>query len=1073
MSMASFGVRKPVAANLVMFAIIGAGVIFGFSLRREFFPEVRPNEVIVSAPYPGAPPDEIEETLARKIEDRVFDLSDVEEINTTITEGGATVRIEFVEGISIDYAVDEVKREIDALEDLPENSDRIRVEKLEPNLPAISMSLISDRDERDMKRLIRQMRDDLRTLPSMGAVAVSGTRGDEISVEVSPAAMLEHRISLPDIAARVRAGMAELPAGPVRLPTSHVSVRTMGAQERAAAVREIIIKAGSDGHVLRLGDIAQVRDSFADVDFFERVNGQPCVSLTAYVVGDEDVIEVSDMVKAYFAGRIRQDGGHAGRQSPVQMAYELGLSRPAVDPDNVVLHTDLARFIRQRLNLLQRNALWGGVLVFLTLVILLNWRVALWVGLGLVISILGTLAVMHLLDITLNLLTMFGLIVVIGLLVDDAIIVAENIVTRHETGEPALTAAVKGTQQVAWPVVTTVLTTICAFLPLALIQGRMGDMLEALPVVVACALLVSLVESLLILPSHLGHSLVKIDIAKARRRESGKARKRESSFIERARDKVFHGWIADGYRRLLGSCLHYRYLTFAIAIAALLASLSLPLGGKLKVVFFDSSDSETVMVDLTMPIGTPLSVTDHAVSRIEAIAGSTPEVVTVSGLVGIAGSADGSSVTSQTNIGQVWLELLPAEQRERTSTVVMSEMRQRLGTLTGIKNLRFSGIQGGPTGLPIMFTVSSEQPSQLAPVVAKIKDLLRTYEGVFDIGDDSDSGQRELRITLRDGAHELGFTTADIASQIRAAIFGIEAHTFADNQEDVDVRVMADKATRRSLSSIEHMHVFTPTGDPVPLSEVAVLEEGETYATIRRLDRRRAITISADVDAALDVSADEVLLDLAPHIEELRHRHPAVRITPRGREEEMQESFSTLPIGMLTAAGLIYVILAWLFSSYTQPILVMLAVPFAAIGMIWGHIVLGFNMTFLSLVGFVALSGIVVNVSLIFMEFYNMKRRTGVSPKLAAQATGQARLRPILMTTITTVLGLSPLMLEQSFQARFLIPMAITISFGLISATVLTLLLLPCLLVMAHDLRRVLRLLWTGRLDTHHQSGSS
>jgi HAE1 family hydrophobic/amphiphilic exporter-1 len=1068
MGLSAFGVRKPVAANLVMFTLIGMGLVFGLQLRREFFPEVRPKQVVVVAPYPGAPPDEIEETLARKIEDRVIELDDVEEVSTTITEGLATISIEYTEGVDIDIALDEVKREIDALEDLPEDAERIRVDKFEPNLPTISLSLTLPADERTTKRVIRQMRDDLRSLPRMGDVEVSGTKRDEIAVEVSPDVMVEHRLSLPEIAQRVGAAMAELPAGPVRAPTSHVSVRTVGAEERADAVRDIIIKADGAGQALRVRDIAEVTDGFVDVDFATRVNGKPCVSLTAYTVSDEDAIDLANMVKAYAAGRSRtpiEEAGIKGSSraegSSAWEAYELGLSRPKIDAEHMVLHTDLARFIQQRLDLLLRNATWGGALVFMTLVLLLNWRVAFWVGMGLAVSVLGTLALMYWIDITLNLLTMFGLIVVLGLLVDDAIVVAENIVARREKGEPALVAAVNGTRQVLWPVVTTVITTICAFMPLMLIQGQIGDLLGALPIVVACALAVSLIEALLILPSHIGHSLERSD--RRRERATAAGRPPRKAIVTALRERIFHGWIESGYEHLLRVALRYRYLAAAIAITSLLLSLALPAGGKLPFTFSPSSDSETITANVTMPIGTPLSVTDRIVARLEAVAQAQPEVSSVFGLVGVSVSPDGGDETSSTHLGQLFIELHPAEERTRTSDEVIATMREELGVLPGIKSLRFAGIQGGPSGLPIEYAVSAEDPDRIGAVTGEIKTMLREYEGVFDISDDSDAGQRELRIRLRDGARELGFQTADVAMQIRGAVFGIEAHTFAEDQEDVDVRVMADRHTRRSLGALERIHIFTPDGRPVPLVEVAEVEESRTYATLRRLDRQRSVTVSADVDQVA-INPEEVLSDMVPRIADLRERYPDVTITPRGREEEVRESLASLPIGMMTAAGIIYVILAWLFSSYTQPLLVMMAIPFAIIGMIWGHIIMGFNLTVLSLIGFVALAGIVVNDSLIFMEFYNMRRRAGDSAPIAAFATGKVRFRPILLTTVTTILGLSPLMLEQSFQARFLIPMAITISFGLASATVLVLLFLPCMLVMSSDIRRVLSFLWTGRL---------
>ncbi len=1073
MSVSSFGVRKPVVANLVMLVIIGAGLVFGVTLRREFFPEVRPNMVLIAAPYPGASPEEIDRALAVKIEDAIADIRDIKEINSTVVEGAATLQVEFLPGVAIEDAVAQVKRKIDALQDLPEQSERITVESFEPNIPVINLTLYGDVDERSMKDAIRAMRDDIRTLPDMGDVFVSGVRTDEIAVEVREAALVQHGVGLPYVAERIGAAMAEAPGGAVRSPRLDVTVRTTPIDERSDAIRRIIVKAAPDGRPIRLDEIATVSETFADVDLRTRFQGKPCVSLTAYAVGEQDAVRMSALVKAYAAGRMREPlertwgerfaslrpNPTSGGGAPVSdrlAAYELGLSRPGLGAAQVSTHTDLARFVSQRLELLSRNALAGGVLVFITLLLFLTPTVAMWVTIGLVISILGTLAAMHFLDVSLNLLTMFGLIIVLGLLVDDAIVVAENITARHERGEPAESAAIGGATQVEWPVVATVLTTIWAFLPLRLIEGRIGDLMGVLPLVVMIALTISLLECLLILPAHMAHSLRALE-----RRRPGPFR-RVSRALEAVRFFVLQRTIAPAYARLLGLCLRRRYLTVIVGLAAVIASLGMVAGGRVPFVFFDAADSETVTADLTMPVGTPLAATDLVARQIEAACLRAPEVQSVFAVVGARQDAEGGGGIAQGHRAQVWLELHPVERRERSSDQVVVAIQNDLGPIPGVKSLRFEALQGGPAGPPITLTVAGDVSSErLRAVASAIQAELEEYEGVFGVADDADAGKRELRITLRDGASELGFTNANLALQIRAAVFGLEAHTFAGHKEDVDVRVMLEESDRRSLAAIEAMRVFTPDGRAVPLSEVARLDEGHGYATVRRLDRQRAVTVTADVDRSR-ANPEQVVASLAPFLETLERDNPGIQIIPRGRQKDLADSFRTLPIGMLAACGLIYVTLAWLFSSYTQPIIVLFAIPFSIIGVVWGHLVMGFDMTILSLIGFVALSGIVVNDALVFINFYNEKRAQGHSVMEAALITGPDRLRAILLTTLTTVLGLAPLMLEQSFQAHFLIPMAITISFGLISATFLTLILLPALLVIGDDIRRAIRWVWTG-----------
>ncbi|GJM18244.1 MAG: multidrug transporter AcrB [Phycisphaeraceae bacterium] len=1091
MSLARFGVRHPVVANLVMFALIGAGLMFGVSLRREFFPAVNPTFIVVSAPYPGAAPEEIEDALAVKIEDTLTDIDGVKEISTTAAEGFATVMVEFKSGTNIDRALADVKREVDALQDLPDAAERITVDMLEPNLPAISLSLYGDADERTRKLFMQGVRDDLETIPGMGDIAPGGVRTDEIAVEVRPGALLEHGLSVTDVSERIRAAMTELPAGSVRGSTSTIAIRTVGLDETAETVRRIVVKAEGDGTVVRVGEVAEVSEGFVDTDLRVRLNGEPTVNLTVFKVGKDDIIEMSELVKAYVAGRngeaieLKLGEEIAGFMrppddtSPVShrtAAWELGYTRwlEGPPPGTLVTTTDLARFVKGRLDLLTRNALWGGALVFVILVLLLSWRVSFWVAAGLIVSLLGTLAFMHFAGVTLNLLTMFGLIVVIGILVDDAIVVAENIQARHEMGESPKVAAVRGTDKVAWPVVATVLTTICAFLPLALIEGSLGDFLFWIPVVVACALLVSLVETLFILPSHMAHSLrAHDDAVKPGRGGIMRAIERVEARFDAGRDRVFNGWIIPWYLRLLAKAIEYRYVAAAVAIGAVIVSVGLVAGDKVRFILMESDDAETVNITLAMSVGTPAERTDEVMRRIETAAMNQPEVASAFAQTGAVASMDGTTIGSSAgHVGQVVLELTPAESRERKSDVVIQSIRDEVGEIAGVKSLRMQGISGGPEGPALSFTFVGTDPARLDEAVERLKAFMDNYPAIHSIADDADRGQRELRIELRDGASELGFTQASVGRQVQGAVFGLEAFTFAGDREDVDVRVMMPESVRRNLHALEQMNVFAPDGTPVPLSEVARLVEARTNATIRRLDGERAVAVTADVVVGPGMpNADELAQrEIKPFLAGLEREIPGVRVVERGRQQDFADSMRTLPIGMMVAAGLIYIVLAWLFGSFTQPLVVMAAIPFATVGMIWGHFLLGYSLTFLSLIGFVALSGIVVNDSLIFMEFFNEERAKGLAVPEAAYRAGRARVRAIILTTVTTVFGLLPLMLEQSFQAKFLIPMAITIACGLMSATLVILVVLPCLLQILDDIVHALRVLWTGDPRIAHKN---
>ncbi|MEM7622136.1 MAG: efflux RND transporter permease subunit [Planctomycetota bacterium] len=1087
MKIAAFGVQKPVVANLVMLAILGAGLVFGSNLRREFFPEVRPTQVAISAPYPGASPAEVEDALAIKIEDALIDIAEIDEITTVVRESFATVTAEYTDGVNIDAAVAEVKRRIDALQDLPDGADRITVEDIEPQLPAIVVTIFGDADEREIKRAAQDIRDDLNTLGSVGELRLSGPRNDEVTVEVRPAALLEHGVSLADVAGRIRAAMLELPGGTVRTDTANYGIRAAGVDERAGAVREIVVKGDPGGTVVRVEDIADIRDGFADTPLESRFNGKRAASITVFSGGEEDLVAIAAIAKAYVAGRngeafdptfterlagiFRPPSSDAPR-SKREEAWELGFSKADLSlPGELVTTTDLARFVVGRLDLLTRNAFWGGVLVFATLVVLLNWRVSFWVAAGLVVSLSGTLAVMYFVGETLNLLSMFGLIVVIGVLVDDAIVVAENITSHHEAGEPALASAVSGTRQVGWPVVATVLTTVCAFLPLALLEGTIGDYVGVLPVVVACALLVSLAESLFILPSHMAHSLKHADEREGAKKTSLFSRVERR--LDTAREAFFDRFVIRWYVALLKVALKRRYTTLLIALAILVGSLGIVAGGRLEFILFEADDAESLTVELRMPVGTPLAATAAVVEQIEAAVEAQSEVTSYFTSLGSISPVDGlGGATVSTDAAQVIVELGAIETRDRSSEQVIESIRDAIGVQPGVRSLRIEEQSGGPGGAALSFTLVGEDTEELERAADDLMDAMSRFDGVVDIATNIERGQRELRVELRDGATELGFTRENLGRQVQGFAFGIEAFTFAGNREDVDVRVLLPESERRSIAAIERQYVFTPAGDPVPLAEVARLVESRAEATINRLDRQRSLTITADVDRRR-ANPETVSAELAPRVEELLSAYPGVGSKISGRQKDAQDSFSTLPLGMLVAAGLIYVVLAWLFASYFQPLVVMAAIPFAAIGMIWGHMAVGmltigkfYTLTFLSLIGFVALAGVVVNDSLIFMQFFNGRRKAGDSVRDAALAAGKARVRAIVLTTVTTVLGLLPLMLEQSFQARFLIPMAITIACGLISATGVILIVLPSLLVILSDAKMTLQTLWSGERVT-------
>ena len=1062
MNFPRFGVKNPVPINLLMAALILAGIFSAFTLRRQFFPDMTFDQVMVTMGYPGASAEDVESSIATRIENAIFEIDEVDEVNTTCAEGYVSILVSFKEGTSnLDDAIDSVRRAVEALQDLPSEVKRPNVRRIDPQMPVIMVQLWGDVDKQVMKHAIRDIRDDLRTFSEMGAIEVGGDIANELTVEVDQDSLVEHGISIQTVTNRISSWTSQVPGGTMRSSGGDIVIRTDTPDESSLDLEEIVIRSSVDGETLYLGDIAKLRTAIVDIPIAIRFNSHPSMSLNVTKSGDQDIVKMAEIVRAYVAGRMGDSferdwkdiffNGNSARQK----AWQLGVdASPLPEGASLSTFTDLARFVEGRMNLLTENALYGGFLVFILLLLALNWRVALWVGIGLITALGGTLFIMSLFGVTLNMLTMFALILVLGLLVDDAIVVAENIKAQHEKGVPAMQAAVDGASQVLWPVVATVLTSIVAFLPLTFIKGNMGDLLGALPIVVACALAMSLFEALLILPGHLGHSLKKSEgIPKT-------AIARTVHAYELFRDRILFEKIIPAYLWLLSATIRYRYVAFSFAISVLIFSFGLISGGRVGYEFMTIPDAETIAISVKMPEGTPFVQSQKMLEHLENAAKAQHQVNNINTLVGVQMSIAPGTGGFSSNLGQIFLELTPAETRELNASQVIDKIRFALGDKAELADtIGYEMMSGAPGGADITIQLHGEDEVVLQKATEFIKANLRQYSSVQDIADTSSAGQRELHLELRDGATSAGISLRELATQVRGAVYGLDAHVFASGDEEVYIRVKLGSDVRTNIGALEQLWVTTATGTSIPLVEIAHISEKRGYTTIRRIDRKRTVTITAEV---VDGVSPESISSQLPY-DVWESTFPEIEIAKGGRQEQQSEAFDSLPAGFFGACLMIYVILAWLFGSYFQPIIVMLGIPFAMIGVIWGHYVAGVSISFLSMIGFVALSGIVVNDSLIFVEFYNTCRKNGDSLKEALLSAGAARLRPIFLTTITTVLGLTPLMLEQSMQAKFLIPMALAISFGLMSATFLILLLLPALLVIGDDIRSGIAYLWSGK----------
>ena len=1107
MSLPRFSVQNSVFVNMIMVVILVAGGLFALTLVREMFPESRPDRLLIMAVYPAVQPEEIEKAVTIKVEEAVRDIEGVEKVDSTVQEGLSSTFLTLYNWVEdVDSVLQEVKNEIDALDSLPVDLEKITVSKVEPKLPVISVALYGPGDEAARKRAARQLRDELLLLPGISEVQISGTREDEISIEVRPERLLEYDVTFEEVAAAIRTSNLDVSGGRLKGDRATVAIRTLGEQQRGVDLEDIVVRSFSDGRKVLLEDVAEIRDAFVDVDLETYFNGEPSVNCTIFKTSSQDAIQIATLVKAFVAGKTGADfdpygfdaayeqpwywrplaligagssrllNAVSGRPDPLRY-YEQSRKNPFDHKFTVLLHSDLSRFVEGRLDLMLRNGKSGLILVLISLYLFLNPRVAFWAAVGLPISFLGTFIVMWAFGLTINLLTMFGMIIVLGIIVDDAIVIGENIYRHVENGMPPMKAAVHGAEEVMWPVLIAVTTTMAAFAPLLFIKGQIGDFMGQLPLVIIAALSVSLLEALVILPAHLAHLPTKKQReARARTRPPGRIR-RAVAAVRRFWNHLINDVVLSAYERVLRFTLNWRYVTVCTAVGALLISAGLfigftPAGPSLGNVvpweFVQKMDSETLVAALEMPVGSTSDSVKERLSVISDAAESMPEVLSVQMIVArqydIAGS--GATLSSdQSHLGQLVIELKEADARERagerSSTEVMAELREVSRRLAGVNSVTWEALSGGPGGKDIHIRISGDNFEELVAVAEQIKEELRGYDGVEDLDDDTDRGKREVRLELLKSAEPAGITVGALGNHVRGAMYGAEARRITRNREDVKIMVRYPERFRESAYNIESMYIpaVAESGERgwVPLDQVARLTEAEGYASIHRSQGQRSVSVLGEVDterASVFAILDELRADFLPQIME---QHPRLRIEFLGSSEEQAKAFSSLKIAFPVALLLVFMLLAGLFRSYAQPTVVMMAIPFGFMGAIVGHWVTGYPMTVLSFIGLVALTGIVVNDSLVLIDFVNTRVRSGMSEYEASIQGAKLRLRPILLTTLTTVAGLTPLMFETSFQAKFMIPMAVTLTWGLTFATVLTLVILPSLNMIFFDARRVFR----------------
>jgi multidrug efflux pump subunit AcrB len=1023
--MISWFARNSVAANLLMVTIIIGGIIaLRNGVRLEIFPFSDPDTVTVSVPLRGATPEDIELGVAVRIEESVQDLEGIDRIRSVSQEGSTRVWMEIDAGYDPRELLDDIKNRVDSINAFPADMEKPVISLQQRMFPVISVVVAGDYSEDEIRMYAERVRDDLRRVDGITQVSLGSVRAYEIAIEATPDRLREFDVTLEDISRAIRLSSVDISAGNVRTEGGDVLIRSKGQAYRRSDFEEIVVKTNSDGGIVRIGDIAQVIDGFQEESLRTRFNGKYAAFVNISRVGSQSAIEISDKVRAYIDEK--------------QPSLPVGLELDFWDDDSVRL--------KDRLGIMTSSAVQGSVLVILLLSLFLRPAVALWVFLGIPISFLGSFIVLSIFDISLNMMSAFGFIIVLGIVVDDAIVTGENVYSHMRAGDSGLSAAIHGTKEVAVPVTFGILTTIAAFGPLGFIEGRMGDVFAPIPAVVIPVLLFSLIESKLILPAHLKH----IQLHEHDQKASG-FQAWQSRFADR-----FEELVVKYYQPFLKFALKNRYSTVATFGGVLVVLLMLVASGWTRFVVFERLEGETATASLTMPVGTPFEVTNRHADKLVKAAEALQEKYTdpdtgQSMLVNILASVGSGGPQN----ARVQIETIPREQRTIEFSVgrMNAEWRQMAGQIPGAENLIFRA-SFFRAGDPIDLQFSGNSLETLNAVSEEVKAHLATYPGVFEIADSLSNGKEELQIELSPQGHLLGLTRNDIVGQVGQAYRGLQAQRIQRGRDDIRVLVRYPIDERRTLAALDEMLIIAPNGRQVPLSNVAEITPGRGPSEITRIDGYRVLNVTADVDKA-NTNMVVIINEITDFVDNLLVKYPSVTYKLEGEQARQAETFGSLGTGILIVLFAIYCMLALPLKSYVQPLLVMSVIPFGFIGAVIGHWIMGVTMTILSVLGLMALTGVVINDSLVLVDFINQRHRTGgESLYSAVKRAGVVRFRPVMLTSLTTFIGLTPLLLDQSSSAQFLVPMAISLGFGILFATMITLILVPTNIMIADDIQR-------------------
>ncbi len=1008
-----------VTANLLMLLFLVGGLIFATQIKRELFPDFELDQVNVTIEYPGASPEEVERGVLLAVEEAVEGLEGIKKITATASEGRGTVAVEILEGENIDRIARDIEGEIDRITSFPEDAEEPQVTIADRKRYVVSLALYGGVDERVLREMAEELRDRLLQDADITQAELVGVRDLEIAIEIRQEALRTYGLTLEQVAAAVRRTALEMPGGTIKTAAGDILVRLKERRDWAREFGRIPVISAADGTALLLEQIAEIRDDFEETDTRAAYNGQPAVLVEVYRVGDQTPISVSDAVRRV-----------------------IETVRPGLPPGmGIDIRNDRSDVYRQRLDLLLRNGYIGLSLVFVLLAVFLEVRLAFWVSLGIPISFAGSLLILDATGTSINMITMFAFIVTLGIVVDDAIVVGENIYHHRQQGMAWHRAAVAGAREIALPINFSVLTNMVAFVPMFFVPGFMGKVFRQVPIVVISVFAVSLIESLFILPAHVGGQK-----DRAPRGPLGwmvRTQQRFSGFFTRQ--------IHSRFGPLLDLALGYRYATVALGISLLLVTLAYVRSGRMGFELFPKIESDYALATVRLPYGTALARTEAVQQRLvtaaKAVAAENggPELV------------EGIFADIDANAAKIRVYLTPSDRRPVATARYTDLWRQRVGPVAGVEYMRFESDAGGPgSGPALSVELSHRSVKVLEKAGETLAQALEAFPNVTDIDDGYSPGKQQLDFKIRQEAEGLGLKGEDVARQVRHAFYGVEALRQQRGRHEVTVRIRLPRQERESEYYLEEMVLRTPSGGEIGLRDAVDITRGRAYTSIDRRDGRRIITVSADVRPR--AKAGEILAALrAGALPDLQQCYPGLGVSFEGRQADQRESMQGLTRGLLLALLVIYVMLAVPFNSYIQPLIIMLSIPFGIVGAVGGHLLMGYSLSVVSVFGIVALSGVVINDSLVLIDWANRRRLGGQPAGEAIREAAIHRFRPILLTTLTTFGGLAPMIFETSRQARYLIPMALSLGYGILFATLITLLLVPCLYLVVDDIQGLYR----------------